>query len=113
MEKGESEIETAKRETREETGLFNLTFLPKFKMAERYFFRERKSDGLICLIFKTVILYLAQTENKEVKISEEHINYEWLSFERALERIRIFRSSRKALIMANKFLHDYLAKKSI
>ncbi len=113
MEKGESGIETAKREVWEETGLFNLAFLPKFKVAERYFCRGTKPENLGRFIFKTVIFYLAQTENKEVKISDEHIDYEWLSFEQARERMKMFKDSQKVLIKADKFLHDYLAKKSM
>lgn len=113
MEKGELEIETAKREAREETGLANLIFLPKFKAAERYFCLGTKSDNFGRLIFKTVILYLAQAEDKKVKISDEHINYEWLLFDNALERMKFFKSSCKVLIKADKFLHDYFSKKSV
>ncbi|MBU2036813.1 NUDIX domain-containing protein [Patescibacteria group bacterium] len=113
IEKGESEIEAAKREVREETGLFNLDFLPKFKKAERYFCRGTKPENLGKLIFKTAIFYLAEAENKEIKISSEHINYEWLPLEQALERMKIFKASRKVLIKADKFLHDYLAAKSL
>lgn len=113
VEKGESGIETAKREVWEETGLFNLAFLPKFKVVGRYFCRGTKPANLGKLILKTVIFYLAQTENKGVKISDEHINYEWLSFEQARERMKMFKGCQKVLIKADKFLHDYLAKESI
>jgi 8-oxo-dGTP pyrophosphatase MutT (NUDIX family) len=113
MEKGESEIETAKREIQEETGLIDLVFLPKFKKATRYFFRGMEPEALRNLIFKTVILYLAQTESKNIKISDEHLNYEWLPFEQALERIKLFKSSWKVLVKADKFLHDYFSKKSL
>lgn len=113
MEKGESETETAKREIREETGLAGLIFLPKFKAVERYFCRGTKPDNSGKLILKTVILYLARAEDKEVKISSEHINYEWLPFEQALERVDLFKSSRKVLIRADKFLRDYFSKKSL
>ncbi len=113
MEKRESEIETTKREVQEETGLFELTFLPKFKAAERYFCRGTRPENLGKFILKTVVLYLAQTENKEVKISDEHINYEWLPFDQAIKRIEPFKSSQKVLIKADKFLHDYFSKKNL
>jgi len=112
MEKGESEIETAKREIAEETGLVSLFFLPKFKAAERYFYREKRALNKGELIFKIVNFFLAEAKDKNVKISSEHVGWKWLDFTEANQQIK-FKSSRKILIKADKFLHDYLAKKSI
>jgi len=105
VEKGELEIETAKREIEEETGLINLNFDKKFKIAERYFCRGIKPENKGKLIFKTVIFYLAETKTKNIKISPEHIGYEWLFYEESFERIKKFKASQKILSKANKFIY--------
>jgi 8-oxo-dGTP pyrophosphatase MutT (NUDIX family) len=104
VEKGETEIETAKREITEETGIAELNFLPKFKVAERYFCRGTKLENKGKLILKTVIFYLAETKTKDIIISSEHIDYEWLSYKLALERIKKFKASQNILKKADKFL---------
>ncbi len=108
MEKGEAEEETARREIEEEAGLANLKFVPKFREPERYFCRGIKLENRGKLFFKTVIFYLAQAETKNVKISAEHVGYEWLSYEKALERIKRFKSSQKILKKADKFIYEHL-----
>jgi len=110
MKKGELEKETAQREIEEETGLVDLKFVPKFREPERYFCRGTKSENLGKLIFKTVIFYLAQIDTKNVKISAEHVGYEWLLYEKALERIKRFKSSQKILKKADKFIYDQISK---
>jgi len=112
MEKGESEIETAKREIAEETGLVNLRFVLKFREPERYFCRGTQPSNKWRLFFKTVVFYLAQAESKNVKISPEHVDYEWLPFSEARERVKRFKSSQKILSKADKFLHDYFSRTS-
>lgn len=100
LENKESEIEAARREIMEETGLKDIKFIEGFKEKIGYFFRfEGKT------IFKTVVFYLAQSNKKEVKISSEHIGYIWLPFNEALEKL-IFKNSKKILIKANKFLEN-------
>lgn len=112
VEKGELEIETAKREITEETGLADLEFLPKFRTTERYFCRGVKLENRGKLFFKTVIFFLAQTNDREVKISNEHVGWEWLDFIGANQRLN-FKQSRRILSKADKFLHDRMAKKFI
>ncbi len=100
-EKGESEIETLKREIFEETGIRNLKIAPDFRKEIRYFFQLKERT-----IFKRVIFYLVETEEREVRISEEHIGYEWLAFDKALERIT-FGGPKKILKKAEKYLSQY------
>ena len=109
MEKGESEIETAKREITEETGLRDLFFLPKFKTAERYFYREKRTLNQGRLIFKTVIFFLAEANRKDVEISSEHVGWKWRGFTGASRQLK-FKSSRKILNKADKFLHGYFSR---
>jgi len=112
MEKGEAEKETARREIAEETGIVNLRFILKFREPERYFCRGIKLENRGKLFFKTVIFYLAQTDTKNVKISDEHIGYEWLSYEKAFARVKRFKNSQKILSKADKFLHDCFSRTS-
>lgn len=77
----ESSIQTAFRETLEETGLKRRELMLKqgFRACQKYrFFRNNKP------IFKTVIFYLAETKARQINISEEHEGYGWFSYKDAL-----------------------------
>jgi len=115
QEKGETEIETMERELKEETGLKDLQTIWGFKSQVRYFYRagrnekeERKKSGENINILKRVVYYLAETKNKNVKISFEHTGYEWLGYGDALKRIT-YKNSREILKKA----HNYLNKNTI
>jgi 8-oxo-dGTP pyrophosphatase MutT (NUDIX family) len=83
VEKGESEEETVRRETLEETGLKSISFVSDFRERIDYFYRRRGRT-----VSKEVIFYLIRNmEEEQVKISGEHIGYEWLPYREALERL--------------------------
>jgi len=103
IEKGEKEIDTIIREIREETGIEDLKFLEDFKESEKYFFRHKGKT-----IFKTVYYLLAETKTKEIKISFEHIGYEWLSYKEAVKKLT-FKGAKEILEKAN----DYLSKQGL
>lgn len=103
IEKGENEEETVKREVKEETGISNLNLVSGFKEKVNYFYRK---DGET--VFKEVIFYLANTEEGDVKISFEHIGYEWADYQTAIKRLKS--NSQKVLEKANNFLNKGLAK---
>ena len=98
IEKEETELETAKRETKEETGIEDLEFIEGFKEREKYFFRYKNET-----IFKEVIYFLAKTKTKKIKISFEHLNYQWLPYKKALE-VLSFENAKEILKKANQFL---------
>ncbi|HDL75117.1 MAG TPA: NUDIX domain-containing protein [bacterium] len=98
IEKGEKELDTARREVKEETGLCDLKFVDEFKEWIRYFFKSEKG-----IVFKTVVFYLAETKNKEIKISFEHTGFKWLSYEKAIEQLS-FKNAKEILNKANTFL---------
>ena len=98
IEKNEEEEDTVRREVKEETGLDDIKIIEGFKESIKYFF---KSEGKT--IFKTVVFYLAETKTKEVKISFEHVGYEWLPYEKALEQLH-FKNAKEILEKANEFL---------
>ena len=95
IEKGETEIETVKREVQEETSLKDLTITAGFKETISYMFQAKGQK-----IFKTVVFYLGETRSKDVKISEEHLAYLWLPFETALLKLK-FPNAKKLLKKAN------------
>ena len=100
VEPNESEVDTAIRETREETGIVDVRFVDGFRERVSYYYRRGKN-----LIFKEVIFYLAQTRESTVKLSYEHVGYEWLTYEKAMERLT-FANPRKVLQKANDLLKN-------
>jgi len=108
IEQGETEIETAKREIAEETGIKDLKIIPEFKELEKYFFRrnyglEGEARKKAPWIFKSVIFFLAETKTKDIKISDEHIGFMWLPIEEAIKKTT-FKNSKKLLEKANEFI---------
>lgn len=98
VEKGEEEKETIIREVKEETSITEINFAEGFKEKIKYFYRREGK-----LISKEVVFYLAETKQEEVKLSFEHIGYEWLNYEDALAKIT-FKNSKEILKRANEFL---------
>jgi bis(5'-nucleosidyl)-tetraphosphatase len=101
IEKGEEEKETVRREIEEETGITRVTFVDGFRETIRYFYRWKGEN-----IFKIVLFYLVETRQKRVKLSDEHVGYDWLSYRKALERLT-FKNSRDALKKAHKAIEDH------
>ena len=108
IEQGETEMETAKREIFEETGIEDLQFISGFKELEKYFFK--KSYGLegearkkAPWVFKLVVFFIAETKTKEIKISSEHTGFLWLPIDQAIKKTT-FKNSKKLLKEANDFI---------
>ncbi|MBS3902803.1 MAG: NUDIX domain-containing protein [Anaplasmataceae bacterium] len=106
FEQGEKSMETALRETQEETGLKpeELRIIPGFKTYEKFhFFRGQQK------IEDTVILYLAETKQAEVKIStREHSGYAWFLYGDAIKVLRRYNETKRVLKQA----HDFIRRKS-
>jgi 8-oxo-dGTP pyrophosphatase MutT (NUDIX family) len=81
MERGESIYETAIRETREETGITDISFLDAFEEWIEYNFQFKGE-----LVHKKVVFFLAETKTKEVLISHEHLDHTWMDYETAMEK---------------------------
>ncbi|MFA5871335.1 MAG: NUDIX domain-containing protein [Parcubacteria group bacterium] len=110
MEKGETWEDTLRREVEEETGITKLRITPGFYTWIRYFYRakgteksRRRGSGKGINIFKIVTYYLAETAQKEVKLSFEHVDYAWLEYKQAIERIT-YQKSKKVLEKGHAFL---------
>lgn len=99
IEKGENDADAAKREIIEETGLDDIKIISGFQKIIKYYFTVAPHKT----IFKTVVFYLAETKIKDVKISDEHIGFKWLSYKEALKQLT-FEKPKNILKKANSFL---------
>ncbi len=97
IEEDESEIEAAKREIEEETGIKELEFAEGFKEKQKLFYRREGK-----LIYKEIILFLAETKEKEIKVTE-HIGFIWADYEEAIKLLK-FKNDKMLLEKANEFL---------
>jgi len=79
--RGEDSLETARRETEEETGLGpdRIAADPWFRRAVTYPLKG---------VEKEVVYYLAGTDAEEITLSSEHAGAAWLDLDRALEAVR-------------------------
>ena len=102
MEKGESIHETAIRETQEETGITDVTFLENFEEWIEYNFQYQGE-----LVHKKVVFFLAETKTKDVKISHEHLDYTWMDYNTAMEKTT-FDNAKTVLTKAQKLLSETL-----
>lgn len=101
IEKDETVEEAARREIQEETGITCLRFIEGFKELNKYYFHSEKGR-----VFKIVTFLLAETCTEDVRLSFEHVGYEWLPYEEALERIT-FKTEKEVLIKAHQFLLEH------
>ena len=102
MEEGEKTHETAIRETKEETGITDITFVENFEEWINYNFKYQGE-----LVEKKVVFFLAETKTKEIKISHEHSGYTWMDYNSAMEKTT-FDNAKKVLTKAQKLLSDTL-----
>jgi len=98
VEEGETPHETALRETKEETGISDIKFIDGFEESVEYDFRFKNED-----IHKTVVFFLAKTNEKKISLSHEHNDFVWLEYDNALKKTT-FRNAKNVLSKANEFL---------
>jgi bis(5'-nucleosidyl)-tetraphosphatase len=99
VEKGEDDLSAAQRELAEETGIDDVQVVDGFAHAIQYFFRSQR-DGLIR---KEVVFFLGRTDERPVKLSHEHVGYDFLAYEPARKRLT-YASARKVLDAAEEHL---------
>ena len=102
MEQEESTHQTAVRETKEETGITDITFVENFEEWIQYNFKYQGE-----LVQKKVVFFLAETKTKEVKISHEHSGYTWLNYNSSMEKTT-FDNAKTVLTKAERLLSNTL-----
>ena len=93
MEPEENEKETATREAEEETNIHRkeLIFHDDFREKISYAYKKNKET-----IHKEVIFFLAQTTSSKILLSNENIDFIWLTFKDAEEKLT-FQKAKKFL----------------
>lgn len=103
VESGESEVETAKRELIEETGISNVQIVKGWRQQTNFFFKEDRG-GKQELIKKDFILYLAKMPKEaEVKISSEHNGFAWFNYKVAGKYLK-FKSLKEIMKEADSYV---------
>ena len=82
VEGNETELETAKRELIEETGIVNFRLFDGFRHRIEYNFQKGNE-----MVPKEVIFFLAESNTKEVELSSEHQNFVWLNKDLAYNKL--------------------------
>lgn len=103
LEKGETGMDAARREAREETGITNMRSAGGFKETARYFTWTGGKR-----ILKFVAMFLAEAKKQKVVLSWEHDRHAWLSYEDAHGRITL-EPMKKVLEEAEQFLRKGVA----
>lgn len=98
VETNESEVDTVLRELREETGIVASQTIDGFRERIEYYYRRHGET-----IRKEVVFYLIQTQGKKVQLSFEHIDFGWLEYQGASEKLT-FKNARDVLKKAKAFL---------
>ena len=100
MEKDETPHETALRETKEETGISDVEFIDGFKEEIEYYFYADNQE-----IHKKVIFFLGKTKTMDIILSHEHLDFIWLDFDNALEKIT-YKNAKNLLKKSRNFLDN-------
>lgn len=81
MEKNETTLQTAVRETKEETGITDISFVDNFEEWIEYNFQFQGE-----LVHKKVVFFLGETKTKDVSISHEHRDHTWMDYLTAMDK---------------------------
>lgn len=100
-DKGETALETAKRELHEEAGIDDVEFISKnILLTEEYIFINKNKDK----VRKVVSYFIARSKSKKVKIDNREITgYKWCTLN-ASEKVITYKESRKTLKKAYKLI---------
>jgi len=107
-DEGESDLETATRELREETGLEVVRFISQDPLIENYTFYKRFQR-----VRKTAIYFPAEVFGNLQKQEEEILEARWFSCQEAIERLS-FQEAKEMCQKVHLFISkDPLCQKSI
>ena len=104
IEKGETELEAAKREIFEETGIKDLKFIDNFKFTDSYLTKGVLPETKGETVTKNVIYYLCYTDSSCINPDNNEISScKWFNFNEALKSLK-FENQHKLLEQAKTFL---------
>jgi len=108
VERGENMEDALNREILEETGLkAEIGPLLSISDSEKDYASDEENESNI-KVFRKLIIYLAFYKSGEVKLSDEHQSFEWLSIDEAIEKFDkkdpFYARKRQTLIKAKKYL---------
>ncbi|MCL4345946.1 MAG: NUDIX domain-containing protein [Candidatus Thermoplasmatota archaeon] len=99
VEKGENNSQAARRETFEEAGI-RCRIIPGFEERTKYYFNFNGEN-----IRKDLIMFLGEVDGETpVKISNEHIGYEWLTYEQSISGLK-YPNQRELITKAMEFIN--------
>ena len=98
VEPNESEKDTVIRELREETSIVDARFIEGFREKIDYFYKRQGAT-----IYKEVVFFLMETRTAKVKLSYEHVGYDWLPYQSAMEKLT-FKNAKDVLQKTHEFL---------
>lgn len=98
VEKNESETDTVRRETAEEVGITDLTFVQGYRQPISYYYKRARKT-----VYKEVIFYLVEAHTDAVRLSREHVGYDWLAYDKACGRLT-YKNAKETLRKAHEFL---------
>lgn len=106
IEGKETEMETAVREIREETQLTDMEFEKGFRQVTNWFYRWKGKN-----VYKEAVYFLAESKEGKVKISDEHVDFDWQDFNTTLQTLT-FDNTKSILKSAHRFLESKKSKLS-
>lgn len=113
IEPNETELETAKREIKEETGITNLTFVKDFRCCDTYKIKGTLSSTKNRIIDKNVIYYLARTrEDFKCSVDDEIGQGKWLNYSQSIEYLK-YDTQKNLLKKAYTFLEEEKSESGI
>lgn len=104
VENGETEKQTVLRETEEEAGLTDLTFIEGYRNPISYYYRRAGQT-----VFKEVVFFLLESKSDAIRLSREHVGFDWMTYDRAYERLT-YKNAKDTLRKAREYLDELQAQ---
>jgi bis(5'-nucleosidyl)-tetraphosphatase len=98
VERNETEKDTVRRETEEEAGITDLEFIEGYRQPISYYYKRAGRT-----VYKEVIFYLIESKTDAVRLSREHVGFDWLPYDRAYGRLT-YKNAKETLRKAHEFL---------
>jgi len=104
IEKGETKMQTVKREVREESGINPVKGkIKKYNLKGKYFY-DKNTIKDRCCEGQTYELFSAQIKKGKIKIDKkEHSDYKWVDFRKAIKMLK-WKNQKRALGVVDKSL---------